>query len=437
VSGSDTWRTGSLDTSGLDTNIIDSLKSDVRRGRLSALHSVLVVKDDVLVIEEYFHGARREHCQLIASVTKSLVSVLVGIALDQHPERTVSTPLMAFFQRYRAQASDTDKGVITLEHALTMTAGLDWDEVTHPHPDDRNPNTRMYKVDDPVKFVLGRNVNMPPGKKWAYSSGLSILLGEVVRDISGSDIDEFAEAQVFEPLGIKRHYWHKHAHRTVFSNGDLLLTPRDLAKIGQLVLNEGLWQGRRIVSRRWITESTRRHVATTSRFGYGYHWWRGIVAKGDRRLDVIFGSGTGGQKLFIVPQLKMVVVVTARVFHNDGGHVGAYRVLNDYLIPAALGRRPAIAAHPPTRAFHELATGEYADLESGQTVRVVGDGEKLFLKPTFFTRIELTPIGPRRFTGHWIRTGDIQIDFDVDDKGIVKGLTANFLLRDTNYLKTD
>jgi len=435
----DGWRTSSVEEAGLDASTIDTLRTDILRGDLGILHSVLVVKDGVLVVEEYFNGAGPEDCQLIASVTKSFVSVLVGMAFERDPSTSIETALIDFFPEYPEETKQKDKSAIKLRHVLTMAAGLAWDETTYPHPDDRNPNTRMYVAADPVRFILDRKVASPPGKEWAYNSGLTILLGEVVRKISGDYIDKFAEANLFEPLGINRYFWHRHADGTVYTNGDLLLTPRDLAKIGLLVQSDGEWQGRQIVSRQWISKSTRRRVTTgiKKEFGYGYHWWIGRVATGDHRLNVIFGSGTGGQKLFIVPELNLVAVITAQLFGNSDGHVGAYRILSDYVIPASLPWRSTTQATSPDVLPPEAVAGKYHNPATGQSLRIVNESGKLFLKPTFFSRIALTSAGDQRVVGHWSRTGTIQIDFRIDATDSVTGLTANFLLRDRTYHKIE
>ncbi|MDH3596097.1 MAG: beta-lactamase family protein [Rhodospirillales bacterium] len=441
----DDWRRGLPSAHGLETANIEDLMRAARAGALGKLHSVLVVKDGVLVVEEYFHGASRDHCQLIASVTKSLVSILVGMSLERSLEWTVDTPLVDFFPQYADAMAQDGKSAITLANALTMTAGLDWDEYTYPHPDDRNPNTQMYKKADPKGFILGRKLIHPPGETWTYNSGLSVILGATVRRMTGRSIDKFAEAELFEPLGIDRYHWFKHADGTVYSNGDLLLTPRDLAKIGLLVLNQGEWQGRRIVSQSWIAESTRRYTTTRNEFGYGYQWRLGTVVRGERRFGIIFGSGTGGQKMFIVPDLKMVVVITAQVFGNSAGDVAALRVLADYLIPAALPTRPQPQVARPDATFLEAAIGNYVDPKSGHTVRVIREDTTLFAKPSSHPKlpvgpdelIEFTPSAPRRFHGYWSQAGNIVVDFNLDAAGTVIGLTANVLLADRAYQKTD
>jgi CubicO group peptidase (beta-lactamase class C family) len=431
------WRTDSPSAYGLRTTDVEQLVHQARLGNLSKLHSVLVVRDGILVVEEYFRGASRDHCQLIASVTKSVVSILVGMSLERSPEQTVDTPLVVFFPEYTDEMAGAGTSEITLAHALTMSAGMDWDEYTYPHPDDRNPNTQMYRQPDPKRFILGHHLIHPPGQTWNYNSGLSVVLGATVGKMTGRSIDKFAEQELFAPLGIDRYYWFKHPDGTVFSNGDLLLTPRDLAKIGLLVLNEGEWRGRRIVSRKWIADSTRQRITSRNDFGYGFHWWRGWVVRGGREFDVLFGAGTGGQRLFIVPDLNMVVVVTAQVFGNPRGPVGATEILVDYVIPAALPARPKVQVTRPAATFLEAAVGEYVNEKAAHTVRVVRQNGTLFLKPSFFSKFELTPSGPGQFHGYWSRTGNIEVEFNTNEAGSVTGLMASFLLRRRAYRKID
>ena len=429
---------------GFDAATLAKLKQHARHGDLGKLHSILVVKEGALVVEAYFNGAGRDDCQLIASVTKSIVSLLVGMSLERSRGHTVDTPLVDFFPQHADALKRDGKAAITLAHALTMTAGLDWDEYTYPHPDSRNPNTQMYAEADPKAFVLGRKRIHPPGETWAYNSGLSVLLGAAVRSMTGRRIDRFAEASLFAPLGINRSYWFRFADGTVRSNGDLLMTPRDLARIGLLVLNQGEWQGRQIVPRRWIAESTRRHTTTKDGSEYGYQWWLGSLVKGERRFGIVYGSGTGGQRLFIVPDLNMVVVITAQVFGNKGGPASAARILADFVIPAALPRQPRAIVAQPSEAFLNATVGTYRDTKSTHTIRVVREKRKLFMEPDPVpslgpvpVRIELTPSAPARFHGSWNRTGSAVVDFDSDATGAIIGLSVNFLLRDRSYRKID
>jgi CubicO group peptidase (beta-lactamase class C family) len=442
--GKDDWRTGSPGEFGFKTATIEKLVHDARSGRLGKLHSVLVIKDGALVVEEYFRGASRDHCQFIASITKSLTSILVGMSLERSPGRSVATPLIEFFPQYAEVLERDGKSAITLAHALTMTAGLDWDEYTHPHPHDHNPNTQMYRQSDPKRFILDRKQIHPPGHIWAYNSGLSVIVGATVDKMTGQSIDKFAEQHFFAPLGIDRYHWFKHADGTVYSNGDLLLTPQDLAKVGLLVLNNGQWQGRQIVSRRWLAESTRPHTTAQGALGYGYHWWQGSVTRGGRRVNVLFGSGTGGQRLFIVPDLNMVVVITSQVFENRTGPFAASGVLTDYVIPAALSRPGRERFALPDDDFLQSAVGTYLNSQSKHMVRVVREKGTLFLQPDPVadiapapSKIQLTPSGPKQFQGYWNPIGTIVLDFVTNNDDVVTGGTVNIYLRNRSYRKID
>ncbi len=147
-----------------------------------------------------------------------------------------------------------------LKHMLTMTAGLDWDALSHRRSHPGHTTYQMYASSDPVKFVLNRNLSEIPGQKFYYNSGLTILLGEVVRRGSGMDIDEFSGKFLFTPLGISDYSWDKFPDGTIQTDGGLHLRPRDMAKIGYMMLKNGKWQEKQIISRDWVEESTKTHI---------------------------------------------------------------------------------------------------------------------------------------------------------------------------------
>ena len=162
----DGWHTAGLSDVGLDSHKINRLLFEIHKGELKNIYAVIVAKDGLLVVDEYFNGATRRNIGLIASTTKSLVSILLGIALDESGSKNVNTTLLHFFPGYSDRIQKNGKEAITLYQVLTMTAGFDWDESTYPHPHERNPNTQMYSVANPVGFILNRDVSSPPGKGW-------------------------------------------------------------------------------------------------------------------------------------------------------------------------------------------------------------------------------------------------------------------------------
>jgi CubicO group peptidase (beta-lactamase class C family) len=431
----DGWNTAGLSDVGLDSHKIKRLLYNIQKGEIKNIYAVIVVKDGLLVVDEYFNGANRTNIGLIASTTKSLVSLLLGIALDESTSnKNVNTPLQHFFPAYLDRIQGNEKEAITLYHVLTMTAGLDWDESTYPHPHERNPNTQMYSVADPVGFILDRDVNSPPGKCWNYNSGLSVLLGEVVRNLTGEYIDVFAEKRLFSPLQFTRYQWGKHENGTVWSNGDLYIRPRDLAKVGQLVLDNGKWNGQQIVSEKWIRESTRPHTEAHYGLKYGYQWWLGSARYAERQLEVIFGSGTGGQKLFIIPEVDMVVVVLSKVFKNKGGQNRATRVLTDYVLPASLPEFEH-QGYEFDPIFAKAVAGKYVNAVDDQVVHIKTSGNSLYAKPTLFSRFELKPFSRKSFYGHWGPIGDVYIDFIENDTGKVTAAAVHYLLGTMNFRK--
>jgi len=245
----DGWETASLTEAGVNSEIISALMGNILKGNLPNIHSVLLIKNGKLVLEEYFYRYSRETKHLIASDTKSVTSILVGIAIDKQMISDVNKRVYEFFPEYKGTRWIDQKYDITLKHILTMTAGLDWDEIANPHPHPKNPNTGMYKTDHPIEYILDKRKVAPPGERWNYNSGLTVLLGGIIKNTSGRYADKFAEKYLFGPLGITDYDWYKHPDGTVFTNGDLLLRPRDMAKIGYMMLRKGKWKGKEIVSR--------------------------------------------------------------------------------------------------------------------------------------------------------------------------------------------
>lgn len=244
----------------------------------------------------------------------------------------VEAKVSALFPEYSDIFTNPEKDAIRLKHLLTMTAGLSWDESTFPYTDARNDHVAMNRSDDPVRYVFERQFVASPGTKFAYSSGISIALGEVVHKVSGLRADRFAEQNLFKPLGISDYLWLKYPNGVVQTGGGLYLRPRDMAKIGYLFLNGGRWQGKQIVSERWIRESTTQQAPDRE---YGYQWWLGRLRAGDRTVVTYGAQGRGGQFILVLPELQIVAVFTG---WNDGNGLGEqpFDMLQRFVLPAAL-----------------------------------------------------------------------------------------------------
>lgn len=293
-------------------------------------HAVLVARNGKLAFERYFKGADEipgyvfgRRVETVAfdaatlhdmkSVSKSVASLAVGIAIDRGLIPGVDEPIWSFFPELSDLRSARED--IRLSHVLTMSMGLDWDEATPATGDFYNDEARMWMAWDPCRHVLSRPVTSPPGRQFLYNTGALMLVSAIVRKATGRPLDEFARVALFEPLGITSAEWARRRGNTD-AGGGLRLRPRDMAKIGQLVLAGGRWNDRQIVSKTWIEASTAEKLKATDDQSYGYLWWLGQARLNDRKANWIGALGRGGQSIRIVPELDLVVAVTAGYYQD-------------------------------------------------------------------------------------------------------------------------
>ena len=352
----DDWTTASLEDVGMMREPIDEMFSFLSEADHHSINSVLVVKNGKLVLEAYYPGDdfaigdelkfteksfTRDDLHFQASVSKSMTSLLFGIAMDRGSISDLDEKIFESFPEYRALNSD-EKGDITLRHLLTMTDGFTWDEEAYPYTDHRNVLTQMYYSTDPFNYILEKPLMNLPGEKFNYQSGTTNLLGEIIQRKTGSSLEDYAGKTLFAPLGITEYHWDGYYHfpESAMASSLLYLKPRDMAKIGQMVLQEGEWEGEQIISREWIHEATAEQIQLSKMLspvfeetGYGYQWWRGKFSNGN--TDVIFAGGWGGQFIFIIPDLDMVVVLTGSDF--SGNYTVPLGVVNQYILGAVYG----------------------------------------------------------------------------------------------------
>jgi len=294
------------------------------------IHSVLVVHRGNLVFERYFTGkdevpvsflgTRVEDVTFDAhtlhslkSVSKSVSSLVVGIAIDQGLIRSIDEPILSFFPEL-ADIRTPERDRLLLRHALGMSLGLQWVEAM-PWNNSANDEVRMYVSGDACRYVLTRPVVAPPGEQFFYSTGALALISAIVRKTTGQPLDEFARTHLFKPLGISGEQWDR-IGRDTDAGGGLHLRPRDMARIGQLVLDGGRWNDRQIVSKAWIDTSTSTLIKATDGEDYGYLWWTGHGRHNRKDVSWVEAQGRGGQTIRIVRELELVVVVTAGYYQD-------------------------------------------------------------------------------------------------------------------------
>jgi CubicO group peptidase (beta-lactamase class C family) len=267
---SDSWPVSTPAQQTLDPKLICATGPSLAKLTGANPHGVVVVRNGVLVYEQYFAGDDRHGSTPLfvvphdantlhhmESITKGVVALLVGIGFDRGWLKSLDTPVITFVPEY-ADLRSPDKDKITVRHRLSMTSGLDWPERAISGNNPENIVRRGYNASDPYRFVLERSVEASPGTAWNYNGGGVWLLGLILRKVSGQPLDGFAKDALFEALGIEEWEWGRFANGDPGTSGGLLLRPRDLAKLGQLVLDNGVWQGRQIVSADWINQMTAR-----------------------------------------------------------------------------------------------------------------------------------------------------------------------------------
>lgn len=329
------WQQTSPEAQGMDSEQLAELLDQVVARDLH-LHSLLVVRHDAIVLDANLFPYAGERPHDVASCTKSLTSLAVGLAIDDGALGGVDEGLLSELPARPSSDPDGRKAAITLADALSMTAGFDC--VASPE----QTLMAMLESDDYTQFTVDLPMASEPGATWNYCSPVSHLLSAAVGNATGVATDVWLRARLFDPIGVAEVPWPRDAQGVPHGWGDARLMPRDLARIGVLLLHGGRWDDAPVLDPAWIADSTAVRIAETGNgVGYGYHWW---VAP-DR--GVYFANGRGGQNLFVAPALDAVVVTTGS---GDPASAGAIAdVLAELLIPAivadeAVPERPDASA---------------------------------------------------------------------------------------------
>jgi CubicO group peptidase (beta-lactamase class C family) len=346
----DGWQTASLAEVGIDpiriNNMLRYIYDEGKSGdsvylpsgvlKYLNIHSILIVKDGRLVFEEYFYYHNRDHRHNTASVTKSFTSLLVGLALEQGVLGGLDGKILPYFPEYLPlQHQDERKESITIEDLLTMRHGLtcdDWDPASPTY----------YKGDfdtnqsDRIEATLNLPMEAPPGRRYSYCTASIVVLGAILARASGMGIPEFADQYLFEPLGIDSVVWASVPGGWIDTGGSVEMRPRDMAKVGLMMLQSGNWHGEQIIPEDWVRQSTQEHVSLprsqTWGNGYGYLWWLSDVPITGVAVHSFTALGAGGQVISVYPDLDMVIVITAGNYDRDEGQ--SFEIMERFILPA-------------------------------------------------------------------------------------------------------
>jgi CubicO group peptidase (beta-lactamase class C family) len=319
------WKFSAPGEQGMDPSVLNGILDDIYNLDME-IHSVIVVRNGYIVMENYtgYYTPYTRHT--IQSCTKSIISALIGIAIDKGYIDNVSQRVIDFFPNITIENMDSWKQEITIENCLTMTMGNTWHEVDIPYSDPLNDLFAMYGSNDMWKYVLDRPMEREPGFEWTYNSGGVELLGGILEKATGYRVTDFAREFLFEPIGINGFdWWLVPASGQYGVSGGLYLTPRDMARFGYLFLNNGTWNGTQVISSEWVKHSTDTYY-NTGWYDYSYLWWA-IPDTG-----IYEATGHYEQKIYVIPEHNIVVVFTGNVADEDY-HPTDYFVLS-YILPS-------------------------------------------------------------------------------------------------------
>ncbi len=319
----------------------DGITTAHEDGALPGLHAVLVRYGEETLAEVYFSGRDERWGQTlgvrdhgpetlhdIRSVTKSVVGLLYGIALSEGKVPPPDAPLIAQFPDYSDLLGDPQRGGITVGHALSMKMGTEWSEDL-PYTDPRNSEIAMELAEDRYRFALDRPMISDPGDYWVYNGGAVALIGKLIADGTGMDLEAYAASVLFDPLGIETFEWIRGADGVPSAASGLRLTAPGLARLGDLIIQQGRWDGQQIVPADWL-EISFAPKADLDRLRYGYLWW--LAGQGDPPAWVA-GFGNGGQRLTVQPEFDLVIVVLAGNYNDPEAWKLPARVVEEFVSP--------------------------------------------------------------------------------------------------------
>ena len=335
------WPTAAPEKLGLDPAALQSLSQELGSGKNGYIDSMLVIRHGRVAFEQHYDHDYRAlfvgkgapwiynyydpdwhpyykgtPLHTLQSVSKSVTSTLIGIAVERGEIPDVNVAVLPYFAGLKVPA-DPRRDRMRLWDVLTMTTGIRWDEFSATYTDSSNNCAQMEASKDWVQYVLDQPMAAEPGTTWVYNSGATELLAHILKKATGKNPDDYAREHLFGPLGIRDFYWKHTPLDLPDTEGGLYLTPRDLAKLGLLFMHDGLWAGKQIVPAGWVAQSTRWSIDTHWHApGYGFQWWA-VAGKTGEAPDAFAAIGYGGQYLIVVPRLDLIAVFTGWNIYDD------------------------------------------------------------------------------------------------------------------------
>jgi CubicO group peptidase (beta-lactamase class C family) len=410
----------SLQNNNANTDLLDSMIEGINNGEFTGIHSVLIVRGGALVLEEYFHGQGPNTRHEIRSATKSIGSILTGIAIDKGYIESEENSIYQYLKENHRPSPGWNEEAreIKISHLLSMLSGYDCDDLNT----DYACEGAMYRTRDWIQYALDLPIIHDPGQHWAYNSSSLILISKIIEITSGMDLDDFSKKYLFDPLGVKSFQWERSPNGLEWIGGGARMTSRDMARIGLLMLRGGEWENTSIVSEDWIGRSTSRHSEMPgSGVDYCFLWQRGETITGAQLVSAYWASGNGGQYIIVIPQLDMVVVFTGGNYDSELANQ-PFSMLTGYILPAFLEDK-AKQPFSPDPEFLESLTGTYAlDIEPAVTAKIEIYENGIRIRTPDMQYVDLDAITDSIFSGVSPTYGPLGVRFIIDDSDEISGL---------------
>ena len=328
------WQLSSPAEEGISYDSLKEFSDQLKSGDLGYIDGMLVIRNGKIIFEDSYKNNydslykatntkpgqynyydsqwhpyyNKTELHTMQSISKSFTAAAIGIAIKNGHIEGVDVPIKNYLKEYESAFNDKKKQEITIKDALTMRAGIEWDELSMPYTDTTSSCVEMEASEDWIQYVLDQPIIYEPGEKWEYSSGVTMLLSKIILEATGENVSDYLEKELFNKIGINNYFWKQTPKGLTDAEGGLYLEPRDLAKFGYLYLNNGLWDGNKILPKDWVKNNSAELIDTIwPAFKYGQQWW--FIPYNKDNIAWL-ASGLGGQRLLIIPEFDIIAVFT-------------------------------------------------------------------------------------------------------------------------------
>ncbi len=318
-----------LEESGFNKDSIRNLLKQINDTPPNDFRGLVVIKNNKIVIEEYFNTYWRNSIHDIRSAGKSITAILLGVALKDGLVQNMEQDIYSFFPKNKYHYINEEYKKIKIRHLLDMSSGLDADA---DNTKSVGNAVNWIAKENWTEYILKVPLVFSPGEKWVYADINPLLISAIIEEKSGMSLNDYAKKKLFDPLGIDQFYWYTNAANQTGAAGNLYLSTLDFAKLGMLILNQGKWTNTQIIAPEYVNELSVEtfDISNNNPFAdfYGMLWYKSHRTFGEKKVDYLFASGNGGNLLIVVPDEKMVIALTSSAYGQGYGHRRSYNIMS-------------------------------------------------------------------------------------------------------------